>query len=524
MKTRGNRFWWSACGLVIALLLLLCGWLVPIHLRAVDTAVIQDAGRLPSASAPTMRLSGREARLLGSETEPATAFLIRRENRRNAVALLNASPSPAVQELLRCRDLTNTVLFPPSSSPAGQPFDAAVAICGLLLDGGQLTQGLEKAILTRATAAVQGGDPQPIEEILMDEMSLGQRLDWSHLLIFTSRIEDPHTLAVLAASVRNAGDHVPIIFSAVEMSGDPSKVARYLADFSQSGLPDLKTAERFGVGAVNELLRRDQRLYVSTLRQRVAQFAPFNIFFRASSEYALRNPAFALTLKWMFYLCGGIFIAMALQTGKAGSLGGKESRAGVLYAARVVLFALGVLLVAVLLSEPFLAEANQKGEAPFRLHLPSVGGAVASLGPHAKQTIMNTTNMTASLLTLLLFFILQAIIYTVCLSRLAETLRQNVPARVKLKLLENEDHLFDAGLYLGFVGTIICLILVSLGVIQFSLMAAYSSTSFGIIFVSILKIFNVRPARRQLVLQAEMENVAAETSGRTPAGTLATAP
>jgi hypothetical protein len=132
--------------------------------------------------------------------------------------------------------------------------------------------------------------------------------------------------------------------------------------------------------------------------------------------------------------------------------------------------------------------------------------------------------MTASLLTLLLFFILQAIIYTVCLSRLAETLRQNVPARVKLKLLENEDHLFDAGLYLGFVGTIICLILVSLGVIQFSLMAAYSSTSFGIIFVSILKIFNVRPARRQLVLQAEMENVAVETSGRTPAGTLATAP
>ena len=33
---------------------------------------------------------------------------------------------------------------------------------------------------------------------------------------------------------------------------------------------------------------------------------------------------------------------------------------------------------------------------------------------------------------------------------------------MKLKLLENEDHLFDAGLYLGFVGTIISLILVSL--------------------------------------------------------------
>src|SRR5260370_32406684 len=39
-------------------------------------------------------------------------------------------------------------------------------------------------------------------------------------------------------------------------------------------------------------------------------------------------------------------------------------------------------------------------------------------------------------------------------------------SRIKLRLLENEDHLFDAGLYLGFVGTIISLILVSVGVIK----------------------------------------------------------
>jgi len=53
------------------------------------------------------------------------------------------------------------------------------------------------------------------------------------------------------------------------------------------------------------------------------------------------------------------------------------------------------------------------------------------------------------------------------------------------------------------VGTIIFLILVSLNIIQFSLMAAYSSTSFGIIFVSFFKIFNLRPARRKLLMEAE---------------------
>jgi hypothetical protein len=74
---------------------------------------------------------------------------------------------------------------------------------------------------------------------------------------------------------------------------------------------------------------------------------------------------------------------------------------------------------------------------------------------------------------------------------------------MKLRLLENEDHLFDAGLYLGFVGTIISLIIASMGLVKFSLMAAYSSTSFGIIFVVIFKIFHLRPARRKLLLEAE---------------------
>jgi hypothetical protein len=105
---------------------------------------------------------------------------------------------------------------------------------------------------------------------------------------------------------------------------------------------------------------------------------------------------------------------------------------------------------------------------------------------------------------LLLFFVLQGLLYSACLVKLAEIRRQRVPARIKLRLLENEDHLFDAGLYLGFLGTIVSFILYSVGVMkQFSLMVAYSSTSFGIVFVSIFKIMHLRPARRKLVLDAE---------------------
>ena len=112
---------------------------------------------------------------------------------------------------------------------------------------------------------------------------------------------------------------------------------------------------------------------------------------------------------------------------------------------------------------------------------------------------------TKSLFTLGLFFVLQGLIYTACLGKLGEIRRQKLVPDLKLKLLDNEDHLFDSGLYLGFAGTIISLICVSLGLIKPSLMAAYSSTSFGIIFVSIFKIFHLRPARRTLLLQAEAQ-------------------
>ncbi|HXU76051.1 MAG TPA: hypothetical protein VN794_05755, partial [Methylomirabilota bacterium] len=164
------------------------------------------------------------------------------------------------------------------------------------------------------------------------------------------------------------------------------------------------------------------------------------------------------------------------------------------------LFALGFLLVVLLLSEPFLAQESQKMEFPFRLRLPMVGQAVPAGNTRAHSPIMNQM----SLLTVLLFFVLQGLLYTASLVKLAEVRRQRVAPRIKLKLLDNEDHLFDAGLYVGFAGTIISLMLVSVGVIkQPSLMAAYSATSFGIIFVSFFKIFNLRPLRRRLLLEAE---------------------
>ena len=110
-----------------------------------------------------------------------------------------------------------------------------------------------------------------------------------------------------------------------------------------------------------------------------------------------------------------------------------------------------------------------------------------------------------SLVSLLAFFVIQAIIYVWCLTKIAEIRRQPLAPHMKLRLLENEDHLFDAGLYVGFVGSVLSLILATIGIGKISMMA-YASTSFGIIFVSVLKIFHVRPLRRKLIIESEKQS------------------
>jgi hypothetical protein len=551
MTTDRSRWLWVPFCIAFAGLMLLCGWLVPMHLRAVDASILQRAGeagpsladcglaleRAHNADAARLILQaaqdqkiwwiGELASSLATHSEderlfpggptvthatPVTTSVIRLENRERVLAYLEATGSPAVRELLRSRDLTNTALFPPSSSASGQAFDAAVSVCGLLMADNRLAPGLAQVVVERAATARTRASAQPLEEILMDLMSLGQRLDWGELKSFVSGVDNPSTLALLAGQARNAEAQLPTLFAAVALSQKPAEVSAYLNDFSQTGLKDLGASLHYGQGGLDELLRRHQRLYSSPQRRQWTAAGPLALFYRAASDYALRAPWFALMVKWFFYISSGFLLAAAGHFAWPALTEIEEPlRVRGFHLARELLFGLGFLLVVLLLSEPFLAQESQKAEFAFRLRLPMTVAATASTTPHVKTTLMDTFS-SGSLITVLLFFVLQGLICCACLVKLAEIRRQKVPARVQLKLLENEEHLFDAGLYLGFAGTIVCLILVSLGSIKFSLMAAYSCTAFGVIFVSAFKIFSLRPARRQLLMQSEAQAIASDVA------------
>lgn len=541
---------------ILGLAMLGCGLLVPAHLRAVDVNVLKLAGRkgrplvdaglallqqkqvgpaqelLQAAKSENLRGADqleeeverftkaypRLVRWGGEDfyvervfqnsvdsaptnSQACIEFLVQTENREKILEFLSGSGVAEVRGVLQCRTLTNTTLFAPSHSASGQAWDSALALTGLLLHEHRLQAGLHEALAGMAAEASRGGNPQKFEQALLDLMSLGQRFNWLQLTAFVEQIGDTDTLGKLSHMARKAEARLPSLFAAVYLSANPAGVAAYLLEFTKSGWKDLTSSLRYGAGGVKELLRRNQPLYSSAWRNEIIQFDPAASFFYAVLEYCSLTPWAAIALKWFLYAGGGFLLALAFHFGKPAvtALEMPLQVRGV-HIAREFLFALGFLLVVLLLSEPFLAQESQKVEfIPFRLRLPMVGSAALAGIAHAPSSFMNPP----SLLTLLLFFILQALIYTACLIKLAEIRRQNIAPRVKLRLLENEDHLFDAGLYLGFVGTIISLILVSLNVIKPSLMAAYSSTSFGIIFVVIFKIFHLRPLRRKLLLETE---------------------
>ena len=547
--------WFTFCAL-LGLLSLLCGWLMPAHLRAIEPSVLRQAGRntpnlaargfellhagqlgpaeLLSRAAQNANLysAGELASAVESSakqypsinawgasdfapdtyfpTAPAPGespdfadFAVREQNRTKAVEVLGASQQPAVRELLHTRALTNTTIFAPSQAPGGEAFDAAVVITGLLLDQGKLTPTLGNDIYSAASEANRTGNSDRLEQSLLDFLSLAQRFNWGQLVSFVGKTDSAATLHEQTDLIRNAND-VPILFAATELSGDPKALVHYVRTFPATGMRDIAASLSFGAGGIQKLLQSNQKIFTSHWRQLASQYDPFATVLTFMADYCWRMAQFALIIKWLLYLAAGFLLALAMHFARPPvSTLEQPLQVRGFHIAREFLFALGFLLVVLIVSEPFLAQESMAKATPFRLRIPTVGSAIQPGSTDIKSLFMDKSKI----LPMLLFFVLQALLYVTCVVKLAEIRRQRVGPRVKVKLLENEEHLFDAGLYLGFLGTIVSFIVYSLSAAPtFPLMVAYSSTSFGILFVSFFKIFHLRPVRRRLLLEAEAES------------------
>jgi hypothetical protein len=544
-----RKIWLTLC-LLGGALLLGCALLVPAHFRAVDAAAVEGAGQKLAGGTtligegltfvsvekvgparmllrvaqsesvaksdvlargvaqfaqenPSLVALGGTTPLLdktdlapnAKEPQPIIEVLARRTAREKTLALLQQSRRPGVQTILRNRQLTNTVHFPSATTSSGQALDAAILTAGLLYQGDYFTPSFRDAFDGLAIMANRGSSSDSLELVYLDLLSLGKRLDWVSLTELMKQVNDLNTLRELAEAMRANEEAVPHIYSAAVLSGHAGGVAKYLTKFSETGLSDLKFALSHGRGAVELLVKNQQRIYYGGVRSKVVGYNPFGAFFYALVPAAVASHVGALLIKYALLLLAAFCIARAI-----GSFAPLGHRLGMRFAGDSI-FTLALTFVIAVAIEPFLGAASQAHPFPMRIQIPNLAAAAGIQLPPLNANLMKTM----PLISLITFFSVQVLIYVWCLSRLARIRRDAVPPSMKLRLLENEDLLFDAGLYVGFVGSVLTLILMSIGIGQISMMA-YASTAFGIIFVSVLKIFHVRPLRRQLILESEVQS------------------
>lgn len=420
---------------------------------------------------------------------PVLTFLLPEKARTALRAYLENSRSLGVQALLKTRGLTATGRFVPTMQPGGQPLDAVTLLTALLYQGEHLSSSLQRELRAAADAAVADKQLGELEPFFIDLLSLGQRLDWMQLCELLRRTEDTKTVSEYAHLARVAPDQLALFYTAALLADSADSVATYLIQYGKAGLEDLQVALARGQGAVRQLL----------LRQ-----VPINRGARpaigAAGELALLHPQLALALKYLGYLLGAFLVFRGLDRGLFPPVAGAaltlpRAKSGVL----ALCFA-ALLIVA---TEPFLLKAAPPSEFKLRLVLP-VLASTAELSPSAPDQ-PHTTMDTSTILSIGFFAALQVAMYLICLAKIREIAGQPLAPLVKLKLMENEENLFDGGLYVGIGGTATALVLQVLGVIEPNLLAAYSSNLFGITCVALVKIRHVRPFKRQLIMAGQAE-------------------
>ncbi|HEY1848052.1 MAG TPA: hypothetical protein VGG37_02545 [Opitutaceae bacterium] len=424
-----------------------------------------------------------------SQSTPVLNFLIPEHARDTVRAYLSNSGSVGVQEILKTRDVSATGRFVPANRPGGQPLDALILLTGLLYQGEHLSPTLQREVRQLAETAAARNELGDLEGFYMDLLSLGRRLDWTQLSELLRRTESVRTVGEYAHLSRVAPDQMPFIYSGALFSNSADRVASYLIRYGKTGSEDLKLAISDGQGAVNLLLQR----------QVPVNHAPGPAM-GAAGALVLEHPRLMLGIKYASYLIGLFLLLRGLDlwivAPEGGSMGGAQQhlRAGVL---AVVMSAL--LIVA---TEPFLLKAAPASE--YRVHLVIPMLAATATKTESPQTTKPVVTMeTSTLVSIAIFAALQVGMYLACLRKIREIEIQDASPLLKLRLMENEENLFDSGLYVGMMGTAAALVLQVVGVIEPNLLAAYSSNLFGIICVALVKIRHVRGFKRRLILEGQ---------------------
>jgi hypothetical protein len=401
---------------------------------------------------------------------------------------LSNSASLGVLTILKTYDVTATGRFVPANRPGGQPLEAMILLTGLLYQGNHLSETLQREVRLLAENAVAHNDLGDLEGFYLDLLSLSRRLDWTQLSELTSRTESVRTVGEYAQLSRVAPDQMPFIYSGALMSNSADRVASYLIRYGKAGAEDLRLALSDGQGAVNLLLQREVPVNRSP-----------GPAMGAASALVLEHPRLMLGVKYAGYILGLFLILRGLDLWIVAPAGGRYSGTNQRMRSGVLAVVMSALLIVA--TEPFLLKAAPSSEYRVHLAIPMLASTSTQTQPSSNQ--IPVTMETSTLVSIGIFAALQVGMYLACLRKIREIETQDASPLLKLRLMENEENLFDSGLYVGMMGTAAALVLQVVGVIEPNLLAAYSSNLFGIICVAMVKVRHVRNFKRRLILEGQ---------------------
>lgn len=428
-----------------------------------------------------------------TESTPVLTFFIAEDARDSLRHYLANSRSPGVQAVLHTRDITRTARFVPATQPGGQPLDAVILLTALLYQGEHLSPSLQREIKRLADDAVRTRQLGELEWTYLDLLALGRRLNWVQLGELLRLTNDSQTVNEFAHLAQVAPDQLPLLYAAALFTGSADRVERYLLAYGKSGADDLRLALGLGQGAVEQLMLRQVPVNRGLT-------TPLDF----TGAFPLLHPKLALLAKYLGYFLGAFLLLRGLDRWLFAPLRRAARRAGeikMLPRVQSSAFALLIAFVIIITTEPFLLRAAPPSEYRVRLVIPVLANA-ATPAP-APSTSTPSTMDKSTIISIGIFALFQVVTYLFCLMKISEIDRQDVPPAFKLRLMENEENLFDSGLYVGMIGTATALVLQVVGIIEPNLLAAYSSNLFGIVCVAFVKIRHVRGYKRQLIVAAQ---------------------
>ncbi|MBN2068536.1 MAG: hypothetical protein JW739_02765 [Opitutales bacterium] len=432
-------------------------------------------------------------------------LLLPRHAREELRVFLQAGKVPLVEQLLATRELSGYTYFPAVHSAGGQPLDATIQLAALLAQSGAYSPEFQRSLQQILGLAEEEDITafKDLEQFYASLMALSLRLDWMQLNDFIRLCPDMAAFERSVLLLQTSPDSLPLFLSAAFLLDSPEPLLSYLEDKQEEGWAALQYAIQWGKGSVELLVAQDKPLYRPPTWIRWLDKPLSMVQEGLTARFTSRNISLAIVAKISLLLASGFVLSILLERLlEISNLRRRRWRTQPLVLFWNFLMALVFASTVWMLLEPSLLKFSQNHAATLKLDF-VVANALESLKSQNIEPIMIDQ---VTIIVLLLFFFIQLLVYVFNLIKIAEIRRQKLSPQAKITLLENEENLFELGLYVGLSGTVLSLILLAMDIVQASLIAAYASTLFGIIFTAILKIFHLRLYRRKLLIEVMQQN------------------